>query len=78
MRENATRDNHNAEVLKRFRAGETLSLLPPSVTWFPPRPIIKKDQNLVRALFGASYASPALTEDQDALVPTQSSPFEKP
>jgi len=28
---------HNNGVLERLRAGDSLSLVPPQATWFPPR-----------------------------------------
>lgn len=35
----------NERVLGLMRDGKNLSMIPPSKTWFPPRPIIKKDEN---------------------------------
>lgn len=43
--------DHNQGVLERFKRGETLSLLPPSATWFPPRPIIEKDKDAIKELY---------------------------
>lgn len=46
------RDAENENVLDRWRRGETLAMVPPSATWFPPRPIIKKDQREMARLYG--------------------------
>lgn len=42
----------NDDLIRRMREGEDLKLYNASDTWFPPRPIIKKDQSLVDKLFG--------------------------
>jgi len=44
-------ESHNQGVLERFLKGETLSLVPPSATWFPPRPIIEKDKEAIKELY---------------------------
>lgn len=42
----------NKEILKKFFAGESLCLIPAAATWFPPRPIIKKDKKEIERLYG--------------------------
>ena len=46
------RKKRNKEILKKFFAGESLCLIPASMTWFPPRPIIKKDKKEIERLYG--------------------------
>lgn len=42
---------HNRKILKRMEKGETLNLYSPQSSWFPPRPIIKKDKKAVKELY---------------------------
>ena len=46
------RKEKNDALLERYHAGETLSYIDPSATWFPPRPMIEKDKSLVAKLYG--------------------------
>jgi len=39
------RKEHNKRVLELVRAGDGLSSFDPMKSWFPPRPIIKKDKD---------------------------------
>ena len=39
----ATRARENADIVVRMKRGETLSLVAPQDTWWPPRPMVKKD-----------------------------------
>ena len=41
----------NADLIARMKAGESTSLYIPQATWFPPRPIIEKDKDIVKKLF---------------------------
>jgi len=43
MNDSEKRKQRNNEILAKLRNGESLSTIPGSATWFPPRPIIKKD-----------------------------------
>ena len=47
------RSKHNAFVLSKFRKGESLSQHSSMSSWFPPRPIVKKDFNAVEKLYNA-------------------------
>jgi hypothetical protein len=47
-REVIRRDNE--ETLRKFRAGESLSMMPPEDTWYPPRPKIKKDPDALQVV----------------------------
>lgn len=40
----------NEDLVHRMREGESLALLPQTATFFPPRPIIKKDTKALRDL----------------------------
>lgn len=46
------RKRKNQELLARVRNGESTALIPASATWFPPRPILKKDEKEIKRLFG--------------------------
>jgi hypothetical protein len=45
------RKDFNEDILKRLKAGEPLQD-PSTLTWFPPRPIIQKDPNAIKNLYG--------------------------
>jgi hypothetical protein len=47
------RKKKNEDLLRRMRAGEDTRLYSPQDTWFPSRPVIKKDEKLVKALFSS-------------------------
>lgn len=48
------RATENADLLRRFRAGESLAVVDHQATWWPPRPIIQKDQALIARALGAA------------------------
>lgn len=37
------RKKENERILNLMKSGDSLSTIPTSATWFPPRPTIKKD-----------------------------------
>jgi len=37
------RKQENDRIIERMKRGENLTTVPAEATWFPPRPIIKKD-----------------------------------
>ena len=45
------RKKENEELLKRWRSGSNLSRCGIEDTWWPPRSIIKKDENALKLLF---------------------------
>jgi hypothetical protein len=47
----ARRREKNKSLLERVERGESVSLIPPSATHYPPRPVIKKDRALVEKLY---------------------------
>lgn len=48
------RRQHNAELIRRMRNGEALSAFDSKASWFPPRPVIKKDEREMRRLYDDS------------------------
>lgn len=52
MTDQERRKKRNDELLLRFKNGESMALIDATATWFPPRPIIKKDEKEVERLFG--------------------------
>jgi len=45
------RKKRNKELVKRMRQGETLSSFDAQLSFFPPRPLIEKDEKEVERLF---------------------------
>ncbi len=52
--EEKRRKQANNHVLAMFKRGESLSAIPPSATWFPPRPIIAKNKEALEIIFSDS------------------------
>lgn len=46
-----TRKEHNSSVLDRFFNGESLSSFRAMDSWFPPRPVIKKNKKTLKFIF---------------------------
>lgn len=51
------RKERNRNLINRMKSGEDLSLYKSSDTWFPPRPIIQKNVDAVRRLYGKDAIS---------------------
>lgn len=49
------RKKENDALIEKMRNGESLSMVSVSSTWYPPRPVIKKDLSL---LFGEKNTRP--------------------
>ena len=45
------RKKHNHELIKRMREGDPLRSYDSNASWFPPRPIIKKDPMAIAKLY---------------------------
>ena len=45
------RKAHNAELIRRMMKGETLTSFDSQSSWYPPRPIIKKDLSEISRLY---------------------------
>lgn len=43
MTDEERRKSQNDEVLAKFRRGQSLAIVDQQATWWPPRPIIKKN-----------------------------------
>lgn len=46
------RQDRNQDVLRKMKAGESLSSFDSMRSWYPERPPIEKDQEMVKRLFG--------------------------
>lgn len=46
------RKSRNADVLKRMKEGESLNSFDSNSSWFPPRPMVEKDPDAVKKLYG--------------------------
>ena len=46
------RKNHNKRIIKGLKQGAPLNSFSASSSWFPPRPIISKDEVAVEKLYG--------------------------
>jgi hypothetical protein len=56
------RKKENEALIERMRNGESLTAVSVSSTWWPPRPVIKKDLSL---LFGEKTPAPKLETVND-------------
>lgn len=52
LRSRNLRQDRNSELLRRMRTGEQLTSFNSQSSWFPPRPIIEKDQGAIHKLYG--------------------------
>ena len=46
------RRDHNADLVRRMKDGEALTSFDSTSSWFPPRPIVQKDQRAIDRLYG--------------------------
>lgn len=46
------RKEHNLELVRRMQQGDDLCKVDSKASWFPPRPVIKKDEKEVAKLYG--------------------------
>ncbi len=54
----------NKELMRRVRSGESTNSFDSFASWFPPRPIIKKDPQAIGVLYGkASESSSEVVAD---------------
>jgi hypothetical protein len=58
------RREHNQDLLRRMRSGESLRTVDSRSSWFPPRPIIQKDQEAISRLYNLNEAVPHQGPDQ--------------
>lgn len=45
------RRQHNQELIRRMRNGESLTSFDSKASWYPPRPIIEKDKEAIERLY---------------------------
>lgn len=50
------REERNRELVERMRQGDSLSQFNPQLSFFPPRPVIKKDPREIRRVHGEGGA----------------------
>ena len=48
------RKQHNADLIRRMRNGEPLNTIDSKASWYPPRPLIKKDVGDMARVYGAA------------------------
>ena len=48
------RKSRNQEILERMKQGDPLNSFDSMGSWFPPRPVIEKDKDAVKSLYGKS------------------------
>jgi hypothetical protein len=46
------RKKHNMDLIRRMRDGDPLKSFDSRASWFPPRPVIEKDEKAVAKLYG--------------------------
>ncbi|MBI2601929.1 MAG: hypothetical protein HYW48_02640 [Deltaproteobacteria bacterium] len=46
------RKKRNEELIKRMRRGDVLHTYDAQTSWYPPRPVIKKDKKELARLYG--------------------------
>jgi hypothetical protein len=68
------RREHNQDLLRRMRSGESLRTVDSRASWFPPRPIIQKDQEAISRLYSADSSDNPQESDQRADASFESKP----
>jgi len=63
-KEKEKRKDINKNIIKRFKAGDPLQGNS-DVTWFPPRPIIAKDEKHIKELYGENIKIVGLVDISD-------------
>jgi hypothetical protein len=72
--ENNIRKARNEQLIRRMKAGEPLWSYDSKASWFPPRPIIEKDQTAIKRLYNdkssktsGTYADPTVKHIESRL-----------
>lgn len=55
------REKHNQDLINRMKSGENLQRYSSQSSWFPPRPVIKKDLSAIETLYGEKRTSSRLS-----------------
>ena len=59
------RKNHNEDVINRMKNGESLQNQTAVDSWFPPRPVIKKNTNAMKSLYGGESFPEIIAAEAD-------------
>jgi hypothetical protein len=62
------RKERNLEILRKMKAGESLSSFDSHSSWFPNRPKIEKDPNAIKVLYGTNEIKEASPSNGPNLV----------
>ena len=62
------RKERNLEILRKMKAGESLSSFDSLSSWFPNRPKIEKDPNAIKVLYGTTEIKEASPSNGPNLV----------
>ena len=46
------RKSHNKNILRKMKQGEALATINTMMSWYPPRPVLKKNKHALRKLYG--------------------------
>lgn len=57
------RREHNQDLIRRMRNGESLTSFDSQASWYPPRPTITKDPKAIAKLYGKK-AHPVKTDEE--------------
>lgn len=50
------RRQHNLDLMRRMRGGESLNAYDSKASWYPPRPVIKKDDKEISRVYDSPTA----------------------
>ena len=50
------RHDHNRQLLEKMVSGEPLWAFDSNASWFPPRPVVKKDPKAIEKLYGSAVS----------------------
>lgn len=73
------RQVHNADLIRRMVAGEPLNAIDNRASWYPPRPIIKKDAAELARVYGTNgtqNTKPGTTHNDGAPAPAHLQPLD--
>ncbi|MBC7661206.1 MAG: hypothetical protein H7249_16030 [Chitinophagaceae bacterium] len=78
LRSRNLRQDRNSELVKRMRTGEQLTSFNSQSSWYPPRPIIEKDQGAIQRLYGKAAIALHELPSMNALRDSSESPNKGP
>jgi hypothetical protein len=62
------RKQHNLELIRRMRSGDSLCSYNSTDSWFPPRPMVKKDKDAMAKLYKQDIITLSEDEKNDKVV----------